>query len=429
MTSSHHYDVIVIGGGPAGCSSSALLAEKGHRVLLLEKSRVPRYHIGESLMPFCWFSLERLGVLPEMKKLGFVQKLSVQFVTEDGQQSRPFYFFQHSDHPSSYTWQVERSRFDEMLWKNAICKGVIARDHTKVTQAILDEAGAVIGVSASSGDGALERFYAPITIDCTGRDAFWSSKNQWRVRDPELNKIALWTYWKGAKRDSGLDAGSTTVAYLPGKGWFWYIPLTNDITSVGIVAERDYLYRDTRELNTIFRREIQENLWIKDHLSQGQCMEEYWVTGEFSYRAKHCAADGIVLAGDAFAFLDPVFSSGVFLALKSGEMAADAVDHALKLGDCSAAQFDRYGDELCSHIETMRKIVYAFYDQDFSFGKLIKVRPDLGGRLTDCLIGDMSQPFAELFEAITKIAALPSELSHGRSGARAAKLPDELVPA
>lgn len=412
------HDVIVIGGGPAGCTASTLLAQKGHRVLLLEKSKFPRYHIGESLMPFCWFTLEKLGVLDQMKDLGFVQKLSVQFVNQDGQQSRPFYFFQHNDHPSSYTWQVERSRFDEMLWKNAVSKGVETKDQTKVIRAIQDESGTVTGVVARTADGPEVEYRAPITIDCTGRDAFWQSKNQWRMRDPELNKIALWTYWKGAKRDTGLDAGSTTVAYLPGKGWFWYIPLTNDMVSVGIVAEREYLYQDSRDLETIFRRCIQDNAWIQDHLGTGDSVGEYWVTGEFSYRARHCAADGIVLAGDAFCFLDPVFSSGVFLAFKSGEMAADAVDMALKKGRFTADQFDAYGSQLCSHIETMRRIVYAFYDENFSFGKLIKAHPDLRGRLTDCLIGDMSQEFQKLFDAIREIAGMPEELDYGVTGAR-----------
>lgn len=419
--SPNHFDTIVIGGGPAGCSTATLLAQKGHRVLLLEKSKVPRYHIGESLMPFCWFSLERLGVLPEMKRLGFVQKLSVQFVNQDGQQSRPFYFFQHHDHPSSYTWQVERSRFDEMLWKNAISNGVTAKDETKVLSAIQDKDGAVIGVLAEHAGKEESSYHAPITVDCTGRDSFWLTKNQWKMRDPELNKIAIWTYWKGAKRDTGLDAGSTTVAYLPGKGWFWYIPLTNDIVSVGIVAERDYLYRETRDVETIFKREIQNNAWIQDHLSVGDSTGEYWVTGEFSYRSKHCAADGIVLAGDAFAFLDPVFSSGVFLALKSGEMVAEAVDQALQKGVFTADQFDAYGTELCSHIETMRKIVYAFYADNFSFSKLIKSHPDVRGKLTDCLIGDMSQKFQQLFDAIGEIAALPPALDHGQTGARTLK--------
>ena len=418
MKPQNTHDVIVIGGGPAGCTASTLLAQKGRRVLLLEKSKFPRYHIGESLMPFCWFTLEKLGVLDQMKDLGFVQKLSVQFVNQDGQQSRPFYFFQHNDHPSSYTWQVERSRFDEMLWKNAIANGVETMDGTKVLRTLHDDNGAVVGVVARTDDGPEVEYRAPMTVDCTGRDAFWQSKNQWRVRDPELNKIALWTYWKGAKRDTGLDAGSTTVAYLPGKGWFWYIPLTNDMVSVGIVAERDYLYQDSRDLETIFRRCINDNAWIQDHLSMGDSVGEYWVTGEFSYRAKHCAADGIVLAGDAFCFLDPVFSSGVFLAFKSGEMVSDAVDMALRKGVFTADQFDGYGRMLCSHIETMRRIVYAFYDENFSFGKLIKAHPDLRGRLTDCLIGDMSQEFQRLFEAIGEIARTPANLDYGTTGAR-----------
>jgi flavin-dependent dehydrogenase len=418
MPSENTFDTIVIGGGPAGCTVSTLLAEKNRRVLMLEKAKMPRYHIGESLMPFCWFTLQKLGVLDQMKELGFVEKLSVQFVNQDGQRSRPFYFFQHNDHPSSTTWQVERSRFDEMLWKNAISKGVDGRDSTKVVRVIQDVRGAVTGVVARTEDGPEVEYHAPMTVDCTGRDAFWCSKNQWRERDPELNKIAIWTYWKGAKRDTGLDAGSTTVAYVPDKGWFWYIPLANDIVSVGIVADRAYLYQDSRDLETIFHRCIKDNAWIQDHLSVGQSTGEYRVTGEFSYRAQHCAADGILLAGDAFCFLDPVFSSGVFLAMKSGDMAAQAIDAALTKGDFTAAQFDSYGGELCTHIETMRRIVYAFYDQNFSFSKLIKAHPDVRGRLTDCLIGNMNQEFSKLFEAIAEIASVPPALDYGMRGAR-----------
>ena len=329
MSDSSSYDVIIIGGGPAGCTAGTLLAKKGRRVLLLEKEKMPRYHIGESLMPFCWFTLEKLGVLEEMKQHEFVQKLSVQFVNPDGMQSRPFYFFQHNEHPSSYTWQVERADFDLMLFNNAIKNGVDARQESKVVRVVKDEYDAVVGVVARHHEGGEREYRAPITIDCSGREAFWMSKNQWRKRDPELNNVAIWTYYKGAKRDEGLDAGSTTVAYIPNKGWFWYIPLRNDVVSVGVVADRDYLFRDGRDPAAIMDREIEENVWIKDHLEQGEQFGEYWVTGEYSYRAQNCAADGMVLAGDAFVFLDPVFSSGVFLAFKSGEMAADAVDAAV----------------------------------------------------------------------------------------------------
>ncbi|HYF37632.1 MAG TPA: NAD(P)/FAD-dependent oxidoreductase [Prosthecobacter sp.] len=418
MPGRNEYDSIVIGGGPAGTTAATVLAQKGRRVLLLEKAKMPRYHIGESLMPYCWHTLERLGVLEEMKRFDFVQKLSVQFVNQDGKQSRPFYFFQHYDHPSAYTWQVERAEFDEMLFKNAAKHGVDCRDETQVTRFLMSEAGAVIGVVARNAAGQETEFHAPITMDCTGRDALWASKNHWRVRDPELKKIAIWTYYKDAKRDEGLDAGSTTVAYIPYKGWFWYIPLRNGITSVGVVGERDYLFRGTRDLAEIFQREIETNVWIKEHLSVGKQFGDYWVTGEYSYRAQHCAADGIVLVGDAFVFLDPVFSSGVFLAFKSGEAAAEAVDAALKAGRYTADAFSGYGEMLCKHVETMRKIVYAFYDEEFSFGRLIKAHPDLRGRLTDCLIGNISEDFSQLFQAVEEIAEVPEPLPYGMTGAK-----------
>ena len=415
------FDVIVVGGGPAGSTAATLLALKGRRVLMLEKDKFPRYHIGESLMPFCWFTLQKLGVLDQMKQHEFVQKLSVQFVTQDGKQSRPFYFFQHHDHPSSYTWQVERAEFDLMLFENARKQGVDARQQIKVTRFLENKDGAVVGVATEDAKGAAAEFHAPITIDCTGRDAMWMTKNGWRERDPELKNIAIWNYYKGAKRDPGLDAGSTTVAYIPNKGWFWFIPLKDDITSVGVVAHRDYLYRDknVRDLKAIFDREIGENVWIQDHLAPGRQGEEFFVTGEYSYRSRYCAADGLVMAGDAIVFLDPVFSSGIFLAFKSAEMAANAVEAALQKQSFTADQFDDYGRELYEHVETMRRIVYAFYDPNFSFGGLIKVHPEVRGRLTDCLIGDMNQDFHPLFEAIRDIAPLAEPLDYGITGCRA----------
>src|SRR4029077_15153445 len=183
-----------------------------------------------------------------------------------------------------------------------------------------------------------------------------------------------------------------------------------------VVAEKNYLYKDTHDLETIFQSAVQQNHWIKEHLAVGQQTGPYRVTGEYSYRSKYCAADGLVLAGDAFAFLDPVFSSGVFLALKSGELAADAIDAALTAGDVSGARFAEYGATLCRGIENMRKLVYAFYDTNFSFGRVIKAYPHLRGRLTDSLIGDLfEKDFEELFNAIAEFAELPADLQHGRA--------------
>ena len=406
------YDVIVIGCGPAGAAASALLASKGRRVLVLEKEKFPRYHIGESLIPYTYFPLERIGLIEKMKSSHFTRKYSVQFISQDGRASHPFYFFHHLKEEAASTWQVLRSEFDQLLMDNAREKGAEILEEITVRETI-QENGYVVGVRAVNKNREPLEFRAPLTLDATGRDAFTVTRQGWKVRDPYLNKIAIWTYYRGAMRDPGVDEGATTVAYVPDKGWFWYIPLAGDVVSVGIVAEKDYLYNGSRDLAEIFHREVKVNKWIEQHLAVGRQFGPYRVTGEYSYRSRHCAANGLVLIGDAFAFLDPVFSSGVFVALRSGEMAADAVDEALSEGNYSAARFQNYGAEICRGIEAMRRLVYSFYDHAFSFGAFVKKYPHLNGDLTDCLIGNLFMDFDPLFQAVADFAKVPPPLSHG----------------
>ncbi|MEZ5353106.1 MAG: tryptophan 7-halogenase [Bryobacteraceae bacterium] len=414
-------DAIVIGGGPAGATAAALLAEKGRRVAVLEKNDFPRYHVGESLLPYCYFPLQRLGMIERMKASNFPKKYSVQFVSAEGKQSVPFYFFQHFEHEAAVTWQVLRSEFDRMLLDNAREKGAVV-ELGLTARELLWRNGAVTGVKAVTQDGVSREFHAPITIDATGRDAFAISRQGWRVRDAYLNKIAIWTYYKGALRDPGLDEGATTVAFVPEKGWFWYIPLPDDTVSVGVVAEKDYLYRGPREPEAIFHREVANNKWLESHLAPGSQTGPYYVTGEFSYRSRHCAADGLVLTGDAFSFLDPVFSSGVFLALHGGMLAADAVDAALTAGDVSAERFTLYGQEVCKAIEAMRKLVYGFYNPNFSFRDFLMKYPDLRGDLTDCLIGNLYKDFDPLFTAMSDFVEVPAPVEHGAPLSREATL-------
>jgi len=407
------YDAIVIGGGPAGSTAAAVLAQKGRKVIVLEREKFPRYHIGESLIPYTYYPLKRIGMLEQMKQSHFTKKYSVQFVSISGKQSQPFYFFQQLHSEASDTWQVLRSEFDQMMLTNARAKGAEVMEETLVKETI-EQNGVVSGVTAVGRNGVSHEFRAPITIDATGRDALTLGRRGWKTRDPRLNKIAVWTYYKGAMRDPGVDEGATTVAYVPDKGWFWYIPLPGDLLSVGIVAEKDYLYRDTHDLKTIFHREVAVNKWIEQHLAVGQQVGEYRVTGEYSYRSRHCAGDGLLLIGDAFAFLDPVFSSGVFLALRSGEMGADAADAAISAGDCSASRFRDYGEQLCKGIESMRRLVYTFYDHEFRFRTFLTRYPDLKGEMTECLMGNLWLDFDPLFQAVAEFASVPAPLTHGQ---------------
>jgi flavin-dependent dehydrogenase len=403
------YDAIVIGAGPAGTTAGALLAEYGHRVLLLERETGPRYHIGESLIPYTWFTLDRLGVVDWLRQSACPKKYSVQFVSITGKVSQPFYFFQTIKHECAQTWQVWRSEFDTMLVENARKKGVEIHHGISVRD-VLMEGTRVVGVRADEKDGDKGvELRARVVIDATGRDSLLSRKFAWKDRDPDLNKIAVWSYFKGAKRDPGLDEGATTVAYVPQKGWFWYIPLHSNIVSVGVVGEPGYLYRDTRDPVAIFNREVEACAWIKDHVSVGQQVEPVRVTGEYSYHSKRIGGDGFCLAGDAFAFLDPLFSTGVFLALKGGEMAADAVHAALETGDVSAHHFDAYLERQRHAVYSFRRLVRAFYDLSFSFREFLQVYPHLQSLIVDTLVGNVFTDLTPLYKALDEHKAARGE--------------------
>lgn len=413
--SSAQYDAIIIGGGPSGSCAAAILGEYGRRVLVLEREKFPRYHIGESLIPFTFEPLKRIGMIPKMKASGFVKKYSVTFVSPDGRRSQPFYFFNRYDRETiAQTWQVLRSEFDQMLLDNAREKGAEVREETVVNK-LLMEGDTVVGVEATDRKtGQTYEVRAPITLDCSGKEAFTSNRNGWRMRDPYLNKIAVWTYYKDSKRGEGIDEGDTTVGYVTDKGWFWHIPQHGGMTSVGIVAEGKYLTRDGfREPKDIFHREVEQNKWIKDHLSVGQGTGEYFITSEYSRHSRYCASPGLVLVGDAFAFLDPVFSSGVMLALKSGHLVGEVIHQGLLDGDLSPARFKEYGESMRQGVENMRKLVYAFYDPKFSFREVIMKYPDAQGEITDCLSGDVNKDFTQLWNRIREFVPLPDDLPYG----------------
>jgi flavin-dependent dehydrogenase len=418
------WDALVIGAGPAGCAASAILAGHGHRVLVLEREKFPRYHVGESLIPFTYHPLERLGLLETMRQSAFVKKYSVQFVAPNGKASQPFYFFNRYDRDTvAQTWQVLRSEFDQLLLDHARGQGAVVQEEITVKE-LLKENGGVAGVRAGDKSGRVTEYRAPITLDCSGKEAFASVRQGWRMRDPSLNKVAVWTYYKGSKRDAGIDEGQTTVAMIPEKGWFWHIPQHGDMVSVGVVAEGRYLTRDgVKSPEAIFKREIEQNLWIKDHLAPGQQTGPYFITSEYTHHAKHCYRPGLLLVGDAFCFLDPVFSSGLMLALKSGVLAGDTVHEALMARDFAPARFAAYGVTMRQGIENMRRLVYAFYNENFSFRSVIDKYPELAGEITDCLSGDVNKDFSQLWRAIAEFAEIPEALPYGQPLGQGAAAP------
>jgi flavin-dependent dehydrogenase len=382
--------VVVIGGGPSGSTVSTLIAQRGNRVELFEREKFPRFHIGESLIPQTYWVLKRLNMLDKMKGSHFVKKYSVQFVNERGRLSEPFYFIDHNPHESSQTWQVRRSEFDHLLLKNAAEHGVQVHEGARVLE-VLFEGKRAVGVKVRLADGTLRTVLADVVVDAGGQSSLLIDRVAQREWDPVLQKTALWTYWKGAQRDTGRDDGATLVIQTEGKhGWFWYIPLHDDIVSVGVVAGYDYLFknRDTKDYETIYFEEVARCPGLQPRIANATRCDIFRAQKEYSYRAKQAAGDGWVLVGDAFGFLDPLYSSGVLLGLTSGAMAADAICEGLEKGDTSERQLRKWEPAFGAGMDRMRRLVCEYYE-GFSFGRFVRKHPHLKDRVTDVLIGDL----------------------------------------
>lgn len=403
-------DVVVIGGGPAGATVAALVAEYGHSVLLLERSRVPRFHVGESLIPECYHTLERLGLVDELNARAFPKKYSVQFYSEGKQPSAPFYFHEYKDDPSSQTWQVERAVFDLLLLDCAREHGATVRSDARVLDVVFengpDPAHRATGVRVAFDDGEQRQtreVAASVVVDATGQSAFLATRLGLKTADPHLKKGTIWSYFKSALRDDGRDEGATLILQTEGKqSWFWYIPLSDDVVSVGCTADmKDMFGPDRRSAAETFEAELARCPEMQRRLAPAERVADFLTTKDFSYTSKQAAGDGWLLVGDAFGFIDPVYSSGVFLALKSGEWAADAIHDALESGDVSASRLGAWQPAFREGVENFRGLVYAFYEPSFSFGGFLREHPEYSTNVVDILIGDVFKPgVGEIFKAI-----------------------------
>ena len=418
MTTNSKFDTIIIGGGPAGSTAATLIAQQGYRVLLLEREAEPSFKIGESLIPATYWTFKRLGMLERLRESHFPQKFSVQFFTRTGKATNPFYFFETNPHESAITWQVLRSEFDQMLLDNATEKGVEVRRGVSVRK-VLFEGDKALGVVAQNGkNGKLETTHGNVIVDSTGQRSLIGRQLDLNTFEPNLKKASLFAHYEDGYRDEGLDEGATLILHTEDKdSWFWSIPLPYNRTSIGVVGELDYLLQNRREQNgklnaqKIFDEELEKCKPLKQRLEGAKQLFPIQTTKDFSYRASRIAGQNWVLIGDAFGFLDPVYSTGLFLALKSGEMAADVIIDAFRSNDFSEAKLGSWGQVFVDGMEAFRKLVYAFYTKEFSFARFLTEYPEHLGGIVDILSGDVyRRDVTHIFPDMSKMCYFPPEV-------------------
>jgi flavin-dependent dehydrogenase len=336
-----HCEVLVVGGGPAGSTAATLLARQGRKVVLMEKAHHPRFHIGESLLPAGVPLLEKLGVLDQVAAIG-MPKWGVEFCSPQHAHRAFVEFGDAWDKSLPMAWQVRRAEFDEVLFRNAAQAGALAIEGCQVRKVAFDDEGADVEVARA--DGAIQRWRARFVIDASGRDTLLATQNQWKQSNRQHNSAALFGHFRGAQRLEGQREGNISIFWFE-HGWFWFIPLADGSTSVGAVCWPYYLKQRDKPLREFFADTIALAPDLARRLQGAQLVDDQvWATGNYSYCADRCAGKRFLMLGDAYAFIDPVFSSGVFLAMQN---AFDGVEVVAKALDAPAAypgalrQFER----------------------------------------------------------------------------------------
>lgn len=321
-------DVLVVGGGPAGSTAAALLAAKGHRVTLLEKARHPRFHIGESLLPANLAIFEQLGVADEVRVIG-MDKRGAEFVSPCHAHRQTFEFADAWDKSMPGAYQVRRAEFDEILIRNAARKGATVIEGCRVTEVRTGAPGEGVTVVARDDAGCERRWRARFLADASGRDTLMSSRQRWKMRNPKHNSSAIYGHFSGAQRLQGAAEGHITIFWFE-HGWFWFIPLRDGVTSVGATVWPYYLKRRDKPLEQFFLDTIALCPPLAERLRDAALVHRVEATGNYSYLSRRSHGDDYLLLGDAFAFIDPVFSSGVMLAMKSAVCGSEAIDTILR---------------------------------------------------------------------------------------------------
>jgi flavin-dependent dehydrogenase len=354
-------DVLVIGGGPGGAATATLLARRGLDVVIVEKDAHPRFHIGESLLPHSLPILDELGALGRVREIG-VAKAGAEFISEDGKTEAIFAFRRALLDGPSHAFQVLRSEFDKILFDQAAASGAVALENTTATVRSLDDHGAV--VRTRNGDGQVIDWQARFLVDASGRSTVTARMLAQKHPDPRNASAAIFGHFRGVPRAAGERGGNIRI-YLTDPGWMWQIPLRDDITSIGLVARPDYLLQRSGGIEALFAAHCGRHPHIARLLADAAREGPLRSTGNFSYRATQAAGAGHIKVGDAFGFIDPIFSTGVHLALSSAREAADAVGAILARPRTRAARLAAYHRRIERRLSYVSWLIYQIHDPAF----------------------------------------------------------------
>ena len=355
------YDVAIIGGGPAGSTTAALLARAGRRVVLFEREKFPRFHIGESLLPFSMKSFTRLGLQEKFVKAGFAKKYGGEIIGACSDTGTKFYFKDGYRSQTDHAYQVTRADFDKVLLDHAAESGAEVHEETAVEAIEFSSDGVDLSVKSKKSSHSIRARYL---VDASGRTSVLGRQFKIKKTYEHLQKLSIFAHYDGVWRPKGID-GTLTVLIRSFDRWFWLIPLTDERTSVGVVLDSGTFRESKLSAEDFLEQALSEQPIITKRMTNARLASKVHMEADFSYRSDRLHGDRWLLTGDAAGFIDPIFSSGVFLAVFSGELCADALNEALDHPRKAKRLFPRYERSVNRAMDVYLRFVNAWYTKEF----------------------------------------------------------------